>query len=153
MFPDLSFSAPELRIQRDADQTKVWDVWRKKWVVLTPEEWVRQHVAHHFVTQLGFPAGRIGLEISLKVNDMMKRADMVVYSAQGRPQLVVECKAPSVAITQSVLDQVARYNLALGVNVLVVTNGITTYCCQVNHQAASVSFIGAIPTYAEMCDD
>ncbi|MFM7310032.1 MAG: type I restriction enzyme HsdR N-terminal domain-containing protein [Flavobacteriales bacterium] len=151
MFPDLSFNAPDLRIQRDTDQTVVWDLWRKKWVVLTPEEWVRQHVAHHFVSQLGYPSGRIALEISLKVHAMTKRADMVVYSAQGKPILVVECKAPNVAITQSVMDQVARYNLALGVSILVVTNGQTTHCCRVNHHESSVEFISAIPTYAEMC--
>lgn len=150
MFPELNFPTPELKIQRDKDQSLVWDIWRKKWVVLTPEEWVRQHIAHYLVNDLNFPLGRIGIEISLRVNKLSKRADLLVYSGVGNPLMLVECKAAHIPISQDTFDQVARYNLALGVPWLIVTNGLASYCCKVNHESSSIDFLERLPNYLEL---
>lgn len=150
MFPELNFPTPELKIQRDEDQSLVWDIWRKKWVVLTPEEWVRQHIAHYFMNDLNFPPGRIAIEISLRVNMLSKRADLLVYSDIGKPLLLAECKASHIPITQATFDQVARYNITLGVPWLLVTNGLASYCCKVNHELSSIDFLERLPNYSEL---
>jgi predicted type IV restriction endonuclease len=119
-------------------------------VVLTPEEWVRQHVAHHFVNQLNYPTGRIGIEISLRVNTLSKRADMLVYSDAGKPLLLAECKASHIPITQATFDQVARYNITLGVPWLMVTNGLASYCCKIDHAKSVIDFVPALPDYMDL---
>jgi hypothetical protein len=102
------------------------------------------------VNDLNFPSGRIGIEISLRVNALSKRADMLVYSGGGSPLMLVECKAAHIPISQGTFDQVARYNLALGVPWLVVTNGLASYCCRVDHESSSIDFVQRLPNYSEL---
>ncbi|MCK9421199.1 MAG: type I restriction enzyme HsdR N-terminal domain-containing protein [Bacteroidales bacterium] len=135
------------RIRDDSGKKEIFDRFRKKFIRLTPEEWVRQHFLDFMVTRLKFPASLIVVEASLIFNGMTKRFDILAYNTSGNPCLVVECKAPSREITQDVFDQVAIYNMTLAVNYLVVTNGLTHYCCRIDHQARAYTFLKEIPTF------
>ena len=125
----------------------IFDQNRKKFVALTPEEWVRQHFIKYLVQEKKYPRSLIGVEFSLKVNKMDRRGDIVVFNKKGQPYLIVECKAPHVEITQSVFDQIARYNIPLKVDYLVVTNGLKHYCCYIDHKIGKYSFLEDIPDY------
>ncbi len=138
--------APQVR-QMANGKKEIFDPFRRKFVRLTPEEWVRQHFCNLLVTQLGFPASLIVVEASLTVNRMARRFDILAYTSDGKPCLVIECKAPSKKITQDVFDQVAMYNMKLLVNYLVVTNGMTHYVCHIDHQSGTYTFLKELPTY------
>lgn len=139
-----------VKTKQGADGTTVFDPIRRRWVALTPEEWVRQHVVNYFIYDLGCPASLIAVETKLVLNGMSKRADLVLYSRSGAPLVLVECKAPTVAIGQGTFEQAARYNLIHKVRYLMVTNGIKHYCCQVDHQRGSVDFLPSMPTFSTM---
>ena len=126
---------------------EIFDDIRKKFVRLTPEEWVRQHFLSFMVAELGFPASLIVVEAELIYNQMKKRFDILAYLPDGNPCMVVECKAPSVEITQAVLDQVAMYNMTLTVDYLAVTNGISHYACRIDHERRTYTFLKEIPSY------
>lgn len=128
----------------------IYDDWRKRYVSLTPEEWVRQHFARFLVQEKGFPAGRMGNEISLVQNGRKRRCDTVVYDKTGRPFVIVEYKAPHVEITQTVFDQIVRYNSVLQVRYLIISNGITNYCCEVDYTKHKCIFLKEIPFYTEL---
>ena len=125
---------------------EIWDDVRKRWLVLTPEEWVRQHAVKYLQNQKGYPAGRMAIERGLKVNGMQRRTDIVIYNRHGQPHLIVECKAPTVSITQNVFDQIARYNITLRVPYLLVTNGMEHYCCRIIHEEGRWEFLEDIPS-------
>ncbi len=126
---------------------EIFDICRKRYVTLTPEEWVRQHFLHYMVLQLGYPASLIIVEAALRVNGMPRRFDILACLPGGRPGLVVECKAPNLVVTQAAFDQVARYNLELGVDYLAVTNGMTHYACRLNHELKDYQFLPMMPDY------
>ncbi|MCX6267870.1 MAG: type I restriction enzyme HsdR N-terminal domain-containing protein [Bacteroidetes bacterium] len=126
---------------------EIFDEIRKKFVRLTPEEWVRQHFLHYMTGHLGFPASLIVVEAAIKYNQLVKRFDILAYRADGKPCMVVECKAPAVEITQAVFDQVAMYNMTLLVDYMVVTNGLTHYACRIDHEKRTYAFIQETPTY------
>lgn len=128
----------------------VFDPLRGRWVALTPEEWVRQHFINHLVQDLGYPAGLIGVEWSLELNGLAKRADIVVFSADRRPLALVECKAPSVRIGQRTFEQAARYNRVLRVRHLMVTNGLQHFACLVDHHTGAVDFLPRLPLHAHL---
>lgn len=130
--------------------TCVFDIFRKKYVVLTPEEEVRQRFARFLVSERGYPASLIQTECSLLVNKMHRRCDILVHKPAGTPALLVECKAPAVRITQDVFDQVARYNMTFRVEYLVVTNGIRHYCCRIDFEESGIRFLKDIPAYAAL---
>lgn len=144
-YPPLNLPAAELRLRNSGSKPEVWDTLRCKWLVLTPEEWVRQHFIRFLTGTYGIDPFRIVQEQQLNINGFSLRADIVVYSRQAEPQLVVECKAAGVTITQDVFNQVAHYNIQLGVPYLVVTNGLQHYCCEIDHDARSYRFINEIP--------
>ncbi len=131
----------------------IFDEFRHKFVKLTPEEWVRQHFLHLMTRHLGYPASLIVVEASLIYNGMKKRFDLLAYNADGKPVAVVECKAPSVEITQRVFDQVAMYNKTLGVAYVMVTNGINHYACHIDHSGKTFKFLPEIPRYEEIAGD
>ena len=114
----------------------VFCAWRRRWVRLTPEEWVRQHFLHRLVSDYGYPSGRIGVEVSIALGDAKKRCDAVVYDEQLRPQVLIECKAEHVAITQRTLDQAITYNRKLNVPYLFLHNGPETVVVQIDCQTA-----------------
>jgi hypothetical protein len=131
-------------------QLILFDPIRKKNIVITPEEWVRQHFVQYLINQKKYPKTLIKLEGGHKLHGMAKRSDIVVYNPDGEKILLVECKAPSVNIDQKVFDQVARYNMVHKVKVIAVTNGLQHYFCLIDFEAVNYKFIEELPTYAQM---
>ncbi|WP_295667411.1 type I restriction enzyme HsdR N-terminal domain-containing protein [uncultured Mucilaginibacter sp.] len=131
-------------------QLILFDPIRKKNIVITPEEWVRQHFVQYLINQKKYPKTLIKLEGGHKLNGMAKRSDIVVYNPAGEKILLVECKAPSVSIDQKVFDQIARYNMVHKVKVIAVTNGLQHYYCLIDFEAVNYKFIEELPTYAQM---
>ena len=148
--PVLDLPDHGVKTKNDTDGWRVFDPHRRRWVALTPEEWVRQHFLNHLVHDLGFPASLIAVERSLVLNDLAKRADIVVFGRDGRALAIVECKAPSVRIDQRTFEQVARYNLVFKVRYLIVTNGLRHFCCRIDHAKNSVDFLVDIPAFEAM---
>jgi hypothetical protein len=146
----LQFPQYPFKLRGTAGSEEIWDEVRRKWVVCTPEEWVRQHCVRYLIEELGYPPGLLSVEKGLKVNGLSRRTDVVVYSRKQEPLLIVECKAPEVALSQSTFDQVARYNLTLRVPYLLITNGVNHYCCKINLEEGSYSFLKEIPRYHEL---
>ena len=126
--PKLNFPPIRLRGRRVGAQAQIWDEQRRMWLVLTPEEWVRQHLKAHLVAACGVISTRMVAEYPVLVNGQAQRADVVVVDDAGQPLLVAECKAPEVTIDRSTLDQAVRYNSVLGARYLILTNGLTHYC-------------------------
>lgn len=121
----LKYPAFDVRLKKNKDKTHIFDTVRKKWLVLSPEEWVRQHLLHYLINQLGISAGRIAVEKELQLNDLKKRFDVVVYDKSLNPWLIVECKAPYVPLDLTVVEQAKRYNLVLRAELLMITNGVS----------------------------
>ena len=138
------------KIKQEKDKAYIFDFIRKKYLVLTPEEWVRQHFVHYLITLKKFPSSLIVIEKGLKLNEMQKRADVLVYNKNGNPLVLVECKAASVKITQETFNQIARYNMNFKVPYLIVTNGLQHYCCKIDFINQSFLFLNDIPNYEEM---
>jgi len=140
----------DFRIRKNNGKLDIFDDFRKKFVALTPEEWVRQNFIMYLVNEKDYPGSLIAVEGGLKLYNRIKRTDIVVYNNKGNPVLIVECKAPDVKITQSVFDQIARYNIALKVDYLIVTNGIYHYCCFINYLDDSITYLKDIPNYKNL---
>lgn len=141
-FPEYSF-----RFKNSENKIAVFDVLRKKFVLLTPEEWVRQHVVHFLLKEKSIPQSLLNVEKQLKIHNLVKRYDVIVYNPNGSIHLVVECKAASVPITQETFDQIARYNLALKATYLMVTNGLQHYFCQMDYEQEKYHFLQDIPEW------
>ena len=135
------------RFKNTGNKTYIFDDFRKKFVVLTPEEWVRQNFLMYLIMEKNYPRSLITVEAGLKLYKRIKRTDIVVYDKQGNPVLIVECKAPEVIINEKVFDQIVRYNMALQVNFLIVTNGLDHFCCQLDYQKNTYNFLKNIPNY------
>ena len=131
-------------------KTFIYDPVRRKDVALTPEEWVRQHFVNFLVTVKSYPPERIANEVSINVNSTSKRCDSVVYDDYLQPLVIVEYKAPDVTITGDVFEQISRYNLALRVPYLIVSNGITHYCCSMDYKEMKCCFMEDIPAYPDL---
>ena len=139
-----------LRIRRIGEKMEVFDRIRKKFVTLTPEEWVRQHFIHYLTDYRNVPDSLVAVEASLRYYRLKKRSDIVVYGNDGTPRLIVECKAPEVPVTQAVFDQVAMYNMALKVPYLAVTNGMEHFACYIDHEKQKYHFLKEIPEYKDL---
>ena len=146
----LNLPKTELKVTTMAGKPHVFDVLRRKYVALTPEEWVRQQFVHYLIREKGYPAECIGNEVSINLNGTRKRCDSVVYGQQAEPLMIIEYKAPTVDITQQVFEQISRYNIKLRVRWLIVSNGLQHYCCQINYQSGSCQFVEDIPTYEKV---
>lgn len=146
----LNLPVAELRLRQGARGVEVYDPLRMKWLLLTPEEWVRQHFTSHLRSSLGYPAGLMANEISVSLNGTAKRCDTVVHDRTGAPLMIVEYKAPHIPITQEVFNQIARYSLALKVRYLTVSNGMHHYCCRLNDTTGKYEFLRDIPRYDEL---
>jgi hypothetical protein len=147
---ELNLPGIDLRIRNREGKQEVFDQVRKKYVRLTEEEWVRQHFLHFLIIQKNVPPSLIAVETTIRYNNLTKRCDIVVYNRNGKPVLVVECKAPEIAISQDVFNQVAMYNMTLKVKFLVVTNGMEHYSCEIDHEKVSFRFLNDIPDFNEM---
>jgi hypothetical protein len=128
----------------------IFDFIRKKFVILTPEEWVRQNFLKYMVEEKKYPASLIFVEKEFKLNNLSKRSDVVVYNKLGSPILIVECKAASVKIDQKVFDQIARYNMKLNVDFLIVTNGLEHFCCKIDYKDKKYLFLKEVPEYIDL---
>ena len=131
-FIELNLPQVDLRLKEDGQSKQIFDSVRKRFVNLTPEEWVRQHFIHFMISEKKYPASLMGVEMMVKVNELSQRADIVVYQRNGLPWLIVECKAPHITINQETFYQAARYNISLQVPFIVITNGIEHYCLHFN---------------------
>jgi len=139
-----------IKIKEEGGVKYIFDGIRKKYLVLLPEEWVRQNFVQFLIHDKNYSASLIAIEKGLKVNELQKRADIVVYSKQAQPIVLVECKAPSIKINQEVFEQIARYNLVLKVPYLVVTNGMEHYCAKIDFECNSFEFLEEIPNYKKL---
>ena len=125
----------------------IFDILRRKNVALTPEEWVRQHFVNYLITFKKYPKERIANEVTVSLNGMTRRCDTVVYNQYLEPVVIVEYKAPSVPITHEVFEQIKRYNICLRVGILIVTNGLAHFCCRIDYEASTCSYLQEIPEY------
>ncbi|MAO08807.1 MAG: restriction endonuclease subunit R [Alteromonas sp.] len=141
----LNFPTYTFRFKSNENKRMVFDPIRKKFVVLTPEEWVRQHVLQYLIQQKGYSPSLINVEKQLLLNGTKKRYDVVVFNPNGSIFLIVECKAPSIGITQDTFDQIARYNLVTQAQYLMVSNGLEHYFCQMDYQAEQYIFLKQLP--------
>ncbi|MGV3545666.1 MAG: type I restriction enzyme HsdR N-terminal domain-containing protein [Pedobacter sp.] len=126
----------------------IFDEARKKHLVLTPEEWVRQHFIKYLIKEKQFPVSLMQIEGGLSLNQTRKRSDILIYTQSGEKLMVVECKAPSVTITQATFDQAARYNSVYKAKWLVITNGLNHYYAQIDHENKNFSFLEELPVYS-----
>lgn len=143
----LNLPTYNLRIKKVSDKIKIFDIVRKKFIILQPEEWVRQHLIHYLINEKGYPQSLMKIETSVNINRLKQRSDIVAYDNTGTPRLIVECKAPNIELTQDVFDQIARYNMKLKVNYLLVSNGLQHYCCKIDYKKDTYEFLPEIPNY------
>jgi len=130
----------------------IFDVFRRDWYLLTPEEWVRQNFARYLCEALDYPESLLLFEHKITHNTLTRRCDIVVYNRLGQPIILVECKAPDIVLNQKTFDQIARYNMVLGVDILLVTNGLSHFCIQMDPRTATYSFLKEIPSFRSMAD-
>lgn len=147
-YPPLQFPTYSIKLSKSDQHILVWDDIRKKNLVLSPEEWVRQHCVQYLMKELHYPSTQIQLEGSLKLNQLEKRFDILV-NKESHAKILVECKAPSIKIDQKVFDQIARYNLSLNVPFLWVTNGIKHFFAQIDYEQKKYHFLRDLPTYEQ----
>ncbi|MFS4481754.1 type I restriction enzyme HsdR N-terminal domain-containing protein [Hyunsoonleella sp. 2307UL5-6] len=145
----LNFPTYPFRFKNSENKVLIFDIIRKKFMVLQPEEWVRQNCIHYLIEDKKYPKSLINVEKALKVNDLKKRYDIVVFKSNGDIKLIVECKAPNVPINQTTFDQIARYNLTLNADYLMVTNGLNHYYCQMDFEHSQYQFLKDIPEYKQ----
>ncbi|WP_215046362.1 type I restriction enzyme HsdR N-terminal domain-containing protein [Tenacibaculum dicentrarchi] len=143
----LNLPTYKFRLKSNDNKTFIFDNLRKKYLVLTPEEWVRQHFVQFLIEEKKYPVTLIALEKQLTINNLKKRTDIVIFSSDGTPNIIVECKAPKIKIAQDTFDQIARYNLKLNANYLIVTNGLEHYFCQLDKENETYVFLKDIPDY------
>ncbi len=143
----LAFPAYTFRLKNSENKSFIFDTIRKKFLVLTPEEWVRQHVIFFLVKEKGYPQSLINVEKEIIVGNTRKRYDIVVFYPDGNISLIIECKAPSATIGQDTFDQIARYNLTLNASYLMVTNGLNHYYCQMDYEQKKYQFLQDLPAY------
>ena len=148
----LIFPAISAPIKEGEGGKYIWDSLRRKWLSLTPEEWVRQHFVNYLVNHKGYPATLTANEVAIKLNDTSRRCDTVVYDRSLQPKMIVEYKAPTVKITKEVFAQISRYNLVLKVDYLIISNGLQHYCCKMDYEKQSFTFLQEIPEYSAITE-
>ena len=139
-----------IKIKNDKGHQSIFDVLRRKYVALTPEEWVRQHFVHFLIEHKGYPKALMANEIQLAIGNKKLRCDSVLYDRTLKPRMIIEYKAPTVSITQKVFDQITIYNMLLHVDYLVVSNGIKHYCCRMDYANQKYLFMEDIPDYQNL---
>ncbi len=150
---NLNFPKYNFRFKSNENKTLIFDIIRKKFVVLTPEEWVRQHILHFLISEKKYPISLINIEKQIKLNNTIKRYDIVVFNSDGSIYIIVECKAPSIKINQQTFDQIARYNFVLNADYLFVSNGLEHYYCQMDFKNEKYIFLKELPSYKLLNDN
>lgn len=146
----LNLPSFEIKLQGTREHPRVFDILRRRYVALTPEEWVRQNFIHYLIEHLGYPATLLANEVGLQVGQKQLRADSVLYDRALHPRMIIEYKAPTIEITSKVFDQISVYNLQLHADYLIVSNGLQHYCCKMDYEGKKYLFIDHIPTYEEI---
>lgn len=146
----LNFPSYTFRFKNSENKVSIFDAVRKKFIILTPEEWVRQHVVQFLLEEKKYPKSLINVEKVLLVNGLRKRYDVVVFNPDGTIFILIECKAPEVRITQAVFDQIARYNMTLEAEYLMVTNGLNHYFCLMDFENEKYEFLKELPNYKSL---
>ncbi|NAS13120.1 type I restriction enzyme HsdR N-terminal domain-containing protein [Poritiphilus flavus] len=144
----LNFPSYQFRFKNSENKIRIFDLIRKKFVVLQPEEWVRQHTLHFLIFTKKYPASLINVEKQLKINKLNKRYDIVVYEPDGSIRILVECKSPDITVDQSTFDQIARYNLQLKARFLMVTNGLDHFFAEMDFEQEKYRFLQHIPDFS-----
>ncbi|RLD49235.1 MAG: hypothetical protein DRI88_00975 [Bacteroidetes bacterium] len=137
-----------VKTRQTGEKTEIFDPIRRRYIVLTPEEWVRQQFIRYLISEKKYPETLISIEKGIKVNQMYKRFDAVISDQTGKPVVLIEFKSPNVRITQKTFEQVAAYNIRLQVQYLIVSNGLKHYCCSVDHEKKTFSFLDDIPDFS-----
>ena len=150
----LSLNLPpyETKIAEREGKRQIFDPLRKSYVALTPEEWVRQHFVNYLLQYKGYPTTLTANEVGITLNGMSRRCDTVIYDKNLKPRAIVEYKAPTVKITKEVFAQISRYNLVLRVDYLIISNGLQHYCCRMDYENNSFTFLQEIPDYDTVCN-
>ena len=146
----LNLPTYEYRLREQNGRQQIFDVLRRRYVALTPEEWVRQHFVHYLIEHKGYPKGLLANEVELRVGEKHLRCDTVLYDKALHPKIIVEYKAPEIAITQKVFNQITVYNMLLHVDYLIVSNGMQHYCCQMDYDQNRYTFLSDIPSYDQL---
>lgn len=139
-----------IKLSGTPEHPRIFDSLRRRYVALTPEEWVRQHFVNWLVTHKGYPSALMANEIALSIGDKKLRADSILYDKHLQPRMIIEYKAPTIQITQKVFEQIAAYNMLLHVDYLVVSNGLAHYCCRIDYANRTYEFLRDIPDYSEI---
>jgi len=148
MMNDLNLPPFAVRLREQDGKREIFDFLRRRYVALTPEEWVRQHFVHFLVEQKGYPRGLLANELELRIGQKKLRCDTVLYNKVLQPQMIIEYKKPEVSITQRVFNQITVYNMLLHVDYLVVSNGLQHYCCRMDYEHQSYEFLSDIPNFS-----
>lgn len=143
----LNFNSYQFRFKNSEGKISIFDEIRRKFIILTPEEWVRQHVVQYLLQEKKYPKSYINVEKIIKLNGLIKRYDVVVFQPNGKLFLLVECKSADIVINQTTFDQIARYNMALESEYLMVTNGLNHYFCQMDYQSEKYNFLTELPDF------
>lgn len=146
----LNLPSFDIKLKGTPERPLILDILRRKYIVLTPEEWVRQHFIHFLIEHKGYPSSLLANEIPLKCGDKILRADSVLYSREFKPRMIIEYKAPHIPITQKVFDQISNYNMLLHVDYLVVSNGLQHYICKMDYNGKKYLFLKDIPEYQNL---
>jgi hypothetical protein len=144
---EINLPSYEIKLREKDGRREIYDFLRRRYVALTPEEWVRQHFVHFLVEQKGYPRGLLANELELRCGAKRLRCDTVLYNNVLQPRMIIEYKAPDVTITQRVFDQITAYNILLHVDYLIVSNGCQHYCCRMDYAHRSYEFLTDIPDY------
>ena len=140
----------EIKLREQNGRRQIFDFLRRRYVALTPEEWVRQHFVHFLIEQKGYPKVLLANEVEQKIGDKKLRCDTLLYNKELRPRMIIEYKAPEIAITQRVFNQITVYNFLLHVDYLIVSNGRQHYCCRMDYEKGEYTFLQDIPHYTEL---
>ena len=139
-----------IKVKNEDGRRKIFDILRRKYFVITPEEWVRQHFIHFLIDHKGYPVSLLANEVALSVGDKVIRADSILYDKNLSPRMIIEYKAPHIKLTQKVFDQISAYNLLLHVDYLIVSNGIETYICKMDYAQQTYVFLETVPDYKSL---
>lgn len=146
----LNLPSFKIKLSGTIQKPMIYDILRRKHVALTPEEWVRQHFIHYMIECKSYPASLMANEVCLKYGSKSLRADTVLYNRSLKPIMIMEYKAPDIAITRNVFDQISAYNLLLRVDYLIMSNGMQHYCCKMDYDRRSYTFLTDIPDYPDI---
>lgn len=146
----LSLPSFDVRLQKAEGKTLIYDIIRKKYVVLTPEEWVRQHFVHYLISDLGYPKPLISVETGIKYHALAKRTDIIVYNRKGMPFVLVECKSSAINLNQKVMEQALMYNRTINAEYIILSNGLENSCIKIKTDQQSVEFLPNLPRFEEI---